>query len=158
MLAGKIDEHGSTYLADGNILHISPKDYVASYIEENKLEKRLIVTGFREDILALIAAMDVLVVPNKNGVLGRQPIEAQALGVTVIAQTGHSQKSKIVEHGVTGYLIKSIEEAIEQINQLVQHNEVNKLEQSAQNHAQENFSPIMNMRKIEHIYLNLLKH
>jgi glycosyltransferase involved in cell wall biosynthesis len=158
LLAGKIDEQGSTYLADGNILPISPKEYVASYIEENKLEKQLIVTGFREDILALIAAMDVLVVPNKNGVLGRQPIEAQALGVTVIAQTGHSKKSKIVEHGVTGYLVKSIEEAIEQINQLVQHNEANKLEQSAQNHAHENFSPIMNMRKIEHIYLNLLKH
>jgi glycosyltransferase involved in cell wall biosynthesis len=122
ILAGHLDENGLTYLGKGKVLPMSPKAYVESFINENNLENQLIVTGFRKDILVLIAAMDVLVVPNKNGVLGRQPIEAQALGVTVIAQTGHSKKSRIIEHGVTGYLVQNIEQCIELLKQWTQSN------------------------------------
>jgi glycosyltransferase involved in cell wall biosynthesis len=158
ILAGKIEERGSTSLDNGQILPISAKAYVTSYIKKHKLEKQLIVTGFREDILELIAAMDVLVVPNKNGVLGRQPIEAQALGTAVIAQAGHSKRSRIVQHGTTGYLINNIQEGIEQIKQLQQSKSFEKISRTAQHYAEQNFTPATNMRKLEKIYLNLLKH
>ncbi len=158
LLAGQLDEQGSTYLGKGEVLPMSPRAYLESFIEENKLENQLIITGFRKDILELMAAMDILVVPNKNGVLGRQPIEAQALGVTVIAQTGHSKKSKVVKHGVTGYLIENIEQSIEQLKQWVQNKEAGKMAQSAQTYAIQNFSPVTNMKKIETIYLNLINH
>jgi glycosyltransferase involved in cell wall biosynthesis len=158
LLAGQIEEQGSTSLGDGKVLPISPKSYVESFIKENNLENQLIVTGFRKDILELIAAMDVLVVPNKNGVLGRQPIEAQALGVTVIAKAGHSNRSKVIEHGVTGYLVKNMAESVEQIENWIHANKAETMTQSAIIHAEQNFTPVTNMRKIETIYLNLIKH
>lgn len=158
LLAGQIEEQGSTSLGDGKVLPISPKSYVESFIKENNLENQLIVTGFRDDILELIAAMDVLVVPNKNGVLGRQPIEAQALGVTVIAKAGHSNRSKVIEHGVTGYLVKNMAESVEQLENWMHSNKAETMTQSAMIHAEQNFTPVTNMRKIETIYLNLIKH
>lgn len=158
ILAGQLDLQGLTYLGKGKILPMSPKAYVESFIKENSLENQLIVTGFRKDIIELIAAIDVLVVPNKNGVLGRQPIEAQALGVTVIAKTGHSMKSKIIEHGVTGYLVQNIEQCIELLKQWTQSNEARVMAQSAQTYAAQNFTPATNMKKIESIYLNLINH
>jgi glycosyltransferase involved in cell wall biosynthesis len=158
LLAGQIDEQGSTYLGKDEILPMSPKAYVESFIKENNLENQLIVTGFRKDILDLIASMDVLVVPNKNGVLGRQPIEAQALGVSVIAKAGHSNRSKVIEHGVTGYLVQNIAESVEQLGNWMNSNEAKKMAQSAMIHAVQNFTPATNMRKIESIYLNLIKH
>jgi glycosyltransferase involved in cell wall biosynthesis len=156
LLAGKLEETGNTYIGNGIIIPMSPKAYVESFIKENNLEDKLIVTGFREDILELIAAMDVLVVPNKNGVLGRQPIEAQAVGVTVIAQTGHSKKSKVVKNGITGYIVQNIEQSINQLKQWGQNNEINKMAQSAKKHAEQSFNPVTNMRKIENIYLSLI--
>ena len=158
VLAGKLDEHGNTNLGNGHVLPISPKAYIESFIKENKLEEQLIVTGFRDDILELIAAMDVLVVPNKNGVLGRQPIEAQALGVTVLAQAGHSKKSKIIQHSETGYLVQNPEQMIEQIEYLLKHKEVEKISRAAQAYAEQKFTPATNMKKIENIYLSLINH
>ena len=158
VLAGKLDEHGNTNLGNGQVLPISPKLYVESFIKEYKLEKQFIITGFRDDILELIAAMDVLVVPNKNGVLGRQPIEAQALGVTVVAQAGHSKKSKIIQHSETGYLVQNLKQIVEQIEHLLQHKEVEKISRMAQAYAEQNFTPATNMKKIETIYLNLINH
>jgi glycosyltransferase involved in cell wall biosynthesis len=157
ILAGQLDEQGLTYLGKGKVMPISPKAYVDSFIKENRLENQLIITGFRNDILDLIAAMDVLVVPNKNGVLGRQPIEAQALGVTVIAQTGHSKKSKIIKHDVTGYLVQNIEQCLELLKKWTKSNEARNMAQSAQTYAAQKFSPIINMKGIETIYLNLIK-
>lgn len=158
LLAGQLDEQGSTSLGNGEVLPISPKTYVESFIKENNLENQFIVTGFRNDILELIAAMDVLIVPNKNGVLGRQPIEAQALGVTVIAKAGHSNRSKVIEHGVTGYLVQNIGEGVEQLENWMHSKKAQIMAQSAMIHAKQNFTPATNMRKIETIYLNLIKH
>jgi glycosyltransferase involved in cell wall biosynthesis len=158
VLAGQLDEQGSTNLGKDGVLPISPKAYVESFIKENNLENQLIVTGFRDDILELIAAMDVLVVPNKNGVLGRQPIEAQATGVIVIAQAGHSKRSRVIKHGVTGYLVQNIEQSIEKLENWMQTKESKKMPQSAINHAVQNFNPATNMKKIENIYFSLIKN
>ena len=158
LLCGQLDEHGSTLLNDGKVLSISPKTYVETFIKENNLENQLIVTGFRKDILELIAAMDVLIVPNKNGVLGRQPIEGQALGVTVIAKAGHSSRSKVIENGVTGYLVKNIVESIEQLESWMESKNADIMSRKARMYAEKNFAPATNMREIETIYLNLMKH
>jgi glycosyltransferase involved in cell wall biosynthesis len=158
LLAGKLEETGNTYIGNGIMIPMSPKAYVESFIKENNLEDKLIITGFREDILELIAAMDVLVVPNKNGVLGRQPIEAQALGVAVVAQKGHTQKSNIVKDGITGYLVKNTEEAMKKIKQLLQNKDLKKLSIAAEDYAKNKFNPITNMKEIEQIYMKLIKH
>ena len=101
--------------------------------------------------------MDVLVVPNKNGVLGRQPIEAQALGIPVIAQKGHSNRSKIIIDGKTGYLVNDIDETITIINKIMSEDSFNTLSEAASTYAMQKFTPAINMQKIETIYQSLIK-
>ena len=158
ILVGKIDNQGQTNLGNGKIINQSAKDYITSFIEEHNLEQKLIVTGFREDNLALIAAMDLLIVPNKNGVMGRQPIEAQTLGTPVIAQVGHSLKSKIVLNGETGYLVNNINEAIKLTKELVLQKFGKEMASNAKKYAHQHFSPKQNMQKIERIYTNLINN
>lgn len=158
ILVGKIEDQGQTNLGNGQIINLSAKEFISLFIKENNLEDKLIVTGFREDNLALIAAMDLLIVPNKNGVMGRQPIEAQTLGTPVIAQVGHSLKSKIVLNGITGYLVNNIDQAITLTKELVLKKVGNEMASNAKIYAEQHFSPKQNMQKIERIYTNLLNN
>jgi glycosyltransferase involved in cell wall biosynthesis len=155
IMVGELSKTGNTYLNKNVTINKSPYEFVLNYLKENNLENRMIVTGFRQDNLDLIAAMDILIVPNKNGVLGRQPIEAQALGTTVIAQKGHSNKSKIIHDGITGFYVNDIIEAHEKIVHII-NNHV-KTEIDARKYAELNFNPDINIKKIENIYLNLIK-
>jgi glycosyltransferase involved in cell wall biosynthesis len=155
MMVGQLNEQGKTYIGNGEYLNMSPKEYVESFIETNQLQNRFVVTGFRKDNLDLIAAMDLLIVPNKNGVLGRQPIEAQAIGTPVIAQDGHSRKSKIILNNETGYLVKNIDEAIDKANEIILNNTAQRMAKAAKIHAGLYFSPQKNMQRIEQLYLNL---
>ncbi len=158
ILVGKIEDQGQTNLGNGKIINLSAREFISLFIKENKLEEKLIVTGFREDNLALIAAMDLLIVPNKNGVMGRQPIEAQTLGTPVIAQVGHSLRSKIVLNGITGYLVNNINQAITLTKELVLKKTGNEMASNAKKYAEQHFSPKQNMQKIERIYTNLLNN
>lgn len=157
VLVGKLDKTGPTSLGDGKVINISPYEYVQSFITENNLQNQLIVTGFREDNIDLIAAMDLLIVPNKNGVLGRQPIEAQAVGTPVIVTKGHSQKSGIIQDGITGFTVTNINEAITQANEIYQSKNAAKMSLDAQHYAQQKFNPVINMERIEKIYQILIK-
>jgi glycosyltransferase involved in cell wall biosynthesis len=158
LLAGQLDDFGNISLGDGKVLPISPRSYVDSFIKENNLENQLIVTGFRKDILELIGAMDVIVALNKNGVLGRQPIEAQSLGVTVIAKAGHTNRSKVIEDGVTGFLVENMEECVEQLESWRHAKKAETITNTAMVYAERNFNAKTNMKRIETIYLNLIKH
>ena len=68
------------------------------------LGSQAIFTGFRGDILNVMAAMDVLVCAADQEALGRVVLEAMALGKPVIA-TRAGGPMEIVEHGVTGFLV-----------------------------------------------------
>ena len=109
----------------------------------------------------MIKCLDVLVVANSNGVMGRQPIEAQALGIPVVATRGHSGNSSVLVDGLGGYVIKSPisqEELVDKVDYLINHTE--KCIEFAKNgrlHASQKFDPQTNMNKIESIYKKLLK-
>ena len=156
ILVGLISETGKTNLGNGVFLNMTPKEYVESFIRNHKLEGQFIITGFRNDSLELMAAMDLLIVPNKNGVLGRQPIEAQAIGTPIIAVNGHSGRSKIILNNETGYLVRDINEAILLTEKFVMNKANMKMSNAAKEYALKNFSPDKNMRIIEAIYLNLI--
>ncbi|MFN9111931.1 MAG: glycosyltransferase [Bacteroidota bacterium] len=155
IMVGEIAQSGQTYLSNGIVIQKTPLEYVKEYLKENNLQNKMMITGFRKDNLNLIAAMDVLVVPNKNGVLGRQPIEAQALGTTVVAQMGHSKKSNIILHEETGFCINNINEAIQRITSIIENNK--HVAKKAIAHAEKNFNPSINIKAIENIYQKLLK-
>jgi glycosyltransferase involved in cell wall biosynthesis len=131
----------------------SSKQFLEKFIRDNQLEGRFILTGYQNAPLNYIAAMDLLVVAKAHGVLGRQPIEAQAVGTTVVGLNGHSKKSKIVVNGIGGYLLDTIPLLIDKINELVKEPaRLKVMEQMGIEYAQENFNPKNYISKLTSIY------
>jgi len=106
------------FLVIGDVL--SKIRYEKEYLEglkkkiaDSGLEDIFIFTGFRDDILNTIAALDVMVVPSrviKDGVFtvtegfGRVVIEAMGVGVPVVASDAGGLK-EIIEDGVSGVIV-----------------------------------------------------
>ena len=155
MLVGKIAENDNLSRYGFNL---SSKAYVDDFIKKNNYEDRIIVTGYRKDALDLIAAMDTIVIAKAHGVLGRQPIEAQSVGVPVVAINGHSKKSTVVKHEITGYLVNDYSGLSLAIEKLID-NKTNKqlMSEAGIKYADEQFNPITNTSKIQHIYHQLLQ-
>ncbi len=156
IIVGNLDDEGKTHLGDGVYVNQSAKSYLTSFLENNKLENQVILTGFRSDNLDLIAAMDLLIVPNKNGVLGRQPIEAQALGTRVIAYHGHSQKSKVILNNKTGFLVKDVKEAVDKALDIIKNSSISVMANEGEEYARMQFNPFVNIKKIEKLYTKLI--
>jgi glycosyltransferase involved in cell wall biosynthesis len=69
------------------------------------LDKQVIVTGYREDIPAIISASDIVVLPSMQPEpFGLVLLEAMAAGKPVIA-TNLGGPQEIVQNGVTGFLV-----------------------------------------------------
>ena len=102
--------------------------------------------------------MDTIVIAKAHGVLGRQPIEAQSVGVPVVAINGHSKKSTVVKHEITGYLVNDYSGLSLAIEKLID-NKTNKqlMSEAGIKYADEQFNPITNTSKIQHIYHQLLQ-
>lgn len=68
------------------------------------LEDRFIFTGWREDIPEILSILDILVLPSLNEALGMVLIEAQAMGVPVVA-TKTGGIPEVIKDNQTGILI-----------------------------------------------------
>ena len=68
------------------------------------VDDRCVFTGWRDDLPALYAAMDVCVLPSYREGFPRTPMEASAMGIPVIA-TNIRGCREAVEHGVNGLLV-----------------------------------------------------
>jgi glycosyltransferase involved in cell wall biosynthesis len=123
------------------------------------ISEHLILTGFRSDALAVIAACDILVVCNHHGVLGRPPLEAMAVGRPVVAWEGHSGRSSIVSEGETGLLAPrgDVPALGQLVFRLIEDADLReKMGKRGMQHAHQHFDPQCNARKVEHIYENVL--
>lgn len=160
LVLGKVSTRGNTVLENSKSISQPTSEYIEEFIESNKIASKIKVLGFRKDALSIMAASDILIVPNKISVMGRQPIEAQALGVPVVVAQGHSGKSKIVVDGEGGFVIDSpvkIEELVSKVETLINNPELRKkMGEKGRAYAKERFNPETNMRKIEAIYQELL--
>ena len=159
LMVGSVSDTGNTMLDDGKFLPQSPKQYIDTFIEKNNLHGKLIVTGFRNDALAVMAGLDVLVVANSNGVMGRQPIEAQALGIPTVVTQGHSGKSTILLNNQSGFVISNPvkqEELLKSVEELINNPDKRaEFAQKGKEYAAQKFSPTINMGRIETIYKEL---
>ena len=73
-------------------------------VSELGLEGRTLFTGYREDARALIAALNMLVLPSENEPFGRVMLEAMACAKPVVAFDRGGPREIIVE-GETGFLV-----------------------------------------------------
>lgn len=154
LLVGKIDEHDSIETEYGKV---SSMQYLQKFINQHNLTANFILTGYQTKPLNYIAAMDLLIVAKAHGVLGRQPIEAQSVGTTVVALNGHSKQSKIVLNDITGYLVDSVDELVKKIEYLIVNPTViAKMSKEGLKHAAQNFSDENYFDKLKNIYNKLL--
>lgn len=79
---------------------------VEKFISENKLESKIHLAGFRNDIPNIMKTIDVLLTPSLWEGFGIVLIEAMASGKPCVA-TNTSSIPEIVEDGVSGFLVPS---------------------------------------------------
>lgn len=93
------DDFPATFLAiggDGGELA-----QIRQFIQEKKLEDRVILTGFRKDVPQILPELDLLLFTSKTEGLGTSILDAFACGVPVVA-TNAGGIPEVVEAGVTG--------------------------------------------------------
>jgi glycosyltransferase involved in cell wall biosynthesis len=160
VMVGKVAENGNTILNNGEVAQQTPKKYIETFVAKHNLQDKLLLTGFRKDALEIMAGFDVLIVANSNGVMGRQPIEAQALGIATVVTQGHSGKSTILLNNSAGLVIKNPvqqQELIAAVETLLNNPEKRAdFGRNGKEYAAQKFSPVINMGKIENIYQALL--
>lgn len=132
-----------------------PLDQANFLIKENDLEGCLTLTGFRDDPLAVMAGMDIVVVCNRHGVLGRMPFEAMSVGTPVVATSGHSGKSSVVVDMENAVVVRPAdpESIADGIIRLIGNVEFRqKLSEKGLIYSYEHFDPQKNARLVEGIY------
>lgn len=80
------------------------RDKLESQIRKLKLEKNVVLTGFREDPLEIMSTFWCFVSSSRLEGLGTSIMDAQAMGIPVVA-TRTGGVPDIVENGVTGLLV-----------------------------------------------------
>lgn len=135
------------------------RNEIQALAQKNGISEHLILTGFRSDALAVIAAMDILVVCNHHGVLGRPPFEAMSVGTAVVAWQGHSGRSSVISNGDNALVTKrgdrnGLAQLIIRLTKDTQLRQ--KIAMAGMEYAKTQFQPSHNARKIEAVYENVL--
>jgi glycosyltransferase involved in cell wall biosynthesis len=109
---------------------------------------------FTQDTANLYQASDIVVAPSQGPELGRPVIEAAASGVPVVA-SGSRTGGGVVVPGETGVLVddfgqETLADAVDELLLDTSHRAA--LGRAARVHAERNFDPARNARRIEEIY------
>ncbi len=97
------------------------RDEILNSAKSLKIEKDIILMGFRENPFPFIKKADVFVLSSFFEGFGNVIVEAMALGVPVVATDSPSGPSEIIQHGISGLLvpIKDHDKMAEAILQLL---------------------------------------
>ena len=127
-----------------------------NFLKDNSLEKRVIYTGYRNDIEKIISEIDIFFQPMKNGSWSRVVMEAMAAGKPVVAFE-ESKTSELIDNTSTGLIGCNITECADCIARLINDDRLRfRLGSKAKDHVFRHFSNKTAARKIENIYSNLL--
>jgi glycosyltransferase involved in cell wall biosynthesis len=127
-------------------------------VRELGLEDVVRFIPFTQDTANLYQASDVVVAPSRGPELGRPVIEAAASGVPVVA-SGSRTGGGVVVPGETGILVGDfgVETLAEAVADLLRDPERRQaLGRAARTHAEQNFDPARNARRIESIYRRIV--
>lgn len=133
-----------------------PYDVFSSY--RKLLKDNLVFLGFQEEVLDVIAALDVMVIPTHLGALGRQPLEAMAVKTPVVVTSGHTGRSRIVLHEKTGLVVpmKDVKMLAQAVSKLIENPDLREqLSRQGYEYAKAEFNPAINARKVLQIYQDL---
>lgn len=163
--AGKIilDEIPNTkFLVVGEDLFGEHKEYkneIKALCTELSIEDRVIFTGYRDDIMEIMAAIDVLAVPSRDEPFGRVILEAMAMGKPVVS-TDTGGAPEIIEDGSTGTLIRQGDpgELSRAVIQLLGDSGMRmKMGEEGRRRVEEHFDMKKLIKKVETVYQELVK-
>lgn len=123
-------------------------------VEEKELIDNVRFLGWRDDVLDIVASSQILLQPSRNEAVGRSLLEAQLLGVPVVASRVGGIP-EVVSDGKTGLLYdhSRITDAIDAIERLVDdENYARKLSENASAWVKDNFSSELMINKIKDLY------
>ncbi len=127
-------------------------------VHDLRLDQVVRFIPFTQDTAGLYQASDIVVAPSQGPELGRPVIEAAASGVPVVASGSRTGGGVVVpnETGllVADYGVNSIADAVEELLSAPERRRA--LGRTARAHAEENFDPARNARRIESIYEGIL--
>lgn len=153
--------HGASQPSTKNPETNPTEEYAWNLAKQAGISDRLTLTGFRRDALAVMAAMDIIVVCNRHGVLGRMPLEAMSLGRPLVVTAGHSGKSKIAQDKITALIAeaaspRSIGDAIVRLakDEALR----SQLSKNGLNFAHQEFDAAINAQKVMDIYQEVLEN
>lgn len=122
------------------------------------LGDRLIFTGARSDVPAVLSALDLLLHCAKREPFGRVLVEAMATQVPVIAFSGGGP-DEIIAHGATGLLVDAGDVAAmarAALELLAEPDRRLAMGVAGRERAASVFEPVINVRRIEDRYLSLV--
>lgn len=128
-------------------------------IKVGGLSEKMVLTGRRNDVLNIVAGLDIVSACYGMNAIGRPALEAASVGKPVIVNKGHTGKSSLVLNMVTGLVIEK-ENPLALANSIIQLAKSKELREkigaSAFIYARQNFNSSINTLKIESIYHKLL--
>lgn len=133
---------------------------LVQYARRHCLDDCCIFTGMREDIPAIIGALDVVALPSLSEGLPFILLEAMAMGKPVVA-TRVNGVSEVVEDGVTALLVpprapEMLAQAV--ISLLINRELGSRLGAAARQQAQQRFGLERMVQEVEALYEELLSH
>lgn len=143
----------------GLIDRTHPEDRAWQIAREAGIADRLVLTGHRPNIMAVLAGLDVVSVCYRLWAVGRPAFEGMAVGRAVVANEGHSGRSRVVRHGETGLVVpranpEALSEALLSLVSDVALRE--RLGRAARTYAREHFDLQRNIRQVEAVYREAL--
>ncbi|MBB3108565.1 glycosyltransferase involved in cell wall biosynthesis [Paenibacillus phyllosphaerae] len=130
-----------------------------SLVYELGIEDRVIFAGFREDVLEICCASDILLLCSDNEPFGRVVIEAMSQGTPVIG-TEAGGVPEIIRNGINGmmYPVSEYIKLSHLMSQLFNDPQLMKrLSDNGLLNAEQNFSIKQTAEKVENIYQNVLQ-
>lgn len=135
------------------------KDGLQQKVSDAGLAEKIIFTGWIEDVNAVLFTLDILVLPSLNEAVGRSALEAQGLGVPVVA-SNVGGLPEVVKDGVTGFLVApkdpaALADAITKL--LNDDNKRREMGQAARGWVDEKFSDRVMVEKFDELYRKLIE-
>lgn len=153
-----IPDSSSRERVNGNL--IPTKELLESLIKDNNLDKNLILHGYRNDYLSVVAAMDVMVNCNRLGAFGRQSFETTGLGVATISTTKFPDRSSVLNSDVSIIVQEgNFENLLNALILLIENVELRKkIALNGKNWVENNFNARVQSEKIFSIYCKILNN
>lgn len=132
---------------------------ISKAFEEAQMHERLIVTGYRDDVPDLLAAMDIFVFPSYAEAFGLVLIEAMSMKLPVISSNCDGVLDIVVQNH-TGLLVppKDVKQLTQAVRQVVTDKKLRlTMGLNGFNRALEKFNEENMLDQIEDLYYRLLK-